>query len=97
MTDFVRVSLPDSKTEASVSADYAKALKLKVLKDEPAARAGRAIAPTREGGRPLLPRTTVAAKKAAASVAVGDPDAQTPSAAGGKKSGVAANPEGASA
>lgn len=68
MTDFVRVSLPDSKSEASVSADYAKALKLKVL-DAPADRAGRAIAPTREGGRPLLPRTTVAAKKAAKRVA----------------------------
>lgn len=98
MTEFVRVSLPESGTEASVSAEYAKALKLKVLKDERAERSGRALAPTRAGGRPLKPRTTVAAKKAAANVAVGNPDAQTSSAAaGGKSGGAPASPQGAKA
>lgn len=97
MTDFVRVSLPESKSEASVSAAFAKTKGLKVL-DQPAERGGRALAPTREGGRPLKPRNTVAVREAEANVAVADPVSDAPSAAGGKKqSGVAAKPKGANA
>ena len=66
----VRVRLSDG-TEKNLSEHVAKRAKLEVL-DEPTTRGdGSLRRPTRKGGRPDKPKTTVA-KKAAAKKASGD-------------------------
>lgn len=67
--NLVRVLVDDQ--EVNVSADWAKARGLKVLKDEATHNPdGTVRRPTRKGGRPLKPKTTVAEQAAAKKAAV---------------------------
>lgn len=65
----VRVLVEDQ--EVNVSAAWAEARGLKVLKDEPTHNPdGSVRRPTRRGGRPMKPKTTVAEQAAANKAAV---------------------------
>lgn len=76
--DYVAVELGDGKHGSVVSADYAKAFDLKVLKDEPLIAHGRLRGVFRLDGRPTKPKASlpkaIPTPKTSSEPAGGEPD-----------------------